>query len=247
VKRKSTLSILRETCRGVCVKRLTNGPGALQKRRYKLAFTLIELLIVIAIIVVLAGLILTMIGYVQKKEARARAETEIAAISAACESYKADNGIYPRDPTPNTATDKLNAKTDVDPTLSATNPSGATYPPASLVLYRALSGDTNLDRAVSATDQNFKIDGTTLSPPSTQLPKVYFTFKPNMLLPSGGTGTVTAIVDPFGNSYGYSTANQADPTKGYNPTFDLWSTTGIAPSPTPTPPATQQNLWIKNW
>ena len=31
-------------------------------------------------------------------------------------------------------------------------------------------------------------------------------FKPNMLLPAGGSGTVTAIADPFGNSYGYSTA-----------------------------------------
>ena len=34
-------------------------------------------------------------------------------------------------------------------------------------------------------------------------------FKPNMLLPAGGTGAVTAIADPFGNSYGYSTANSA--------------------------------------
>src|SRR4051794_22940225 len=71
------------------------------------AFTLIELIVVIAIIIVLAGLILSTMGYVQKKGARARAETEIAAMSAACESYKADNGIYPRDPTANTATDAL--------------------------------------------------------------------------------------------------------------------------------------------
>ena len=45
----------------------------------------------------LAGLVLSTVGYVQKKGARSRAETEIAAMSAACESYKADNGIYPRD------------------------------------------------------------------------------------------------------------------------------------------------------
>src|SRR5213078_3464989 len=61
------------------------------------AFTLIELLVVIAIIIILAGLILTTSGYVQRKGARARAETEIAAMSSALESYKADNGIYPRD------------------------------------------------------------------------------------------------------------------------------------------------------
>ena len=64
-----------------------------------LAFTILELLIVIAIIIVLAGLILATSGYVQKKGARSRTEAEIAAISAALENYKADNGIYPTDPT----------------------------------------------------------------------------------------------------------------------------------------------------
>ena len=54
----------------------------------------------------------------------------------------------------------------------------------------------------------------------------YIAFKPNMLLPDtiGPQTTVTAIRDPFGNSYGYSTANQAaipSTTTGYNPTFDL--------------------------
>src|SRR5437762_7632596 len=60
------------------------------------AFTIIELLVVIIIIMILAGLVLSISSYVQNKGARARAETEIAAISAALESYKADNGIYPQ-------------------------------------------------------------------------------------------------------------------------------------------------------
>ena len=59
------------------------------------AFTILELLIVISIIIVLAGLILATSGYVQNKGARSRTEAEIAAISAALENYKADNGIYP--------------------------------------------------------------------------------------------------------------------------------------------------------
>ena len=46
------------------------------------AFTLIELMVVIAIIAILAGLILSAAGYVQKKGARSRAEAEIAACSA---------------------------------------------------------------------------------------------------------------------------------------------------------------------
>jgi type II secretory pathway pseudopilin PulG len=52
--------------------------------------------VVIIIILILAGLILSISSYVQNKGARARAETEIAAMSAALESYKADNGIYPQ-------------------------------------------------------------------------------------------------------------------------------------------------------
>jgi len=59
------------------------------------AFTLIELLVVIAIIAILAGLILSTAGGIQKKAARSRAQSEIAAMSAALESYKADNGDYP--------------------------------------------------------------------------------------------------------------------------------------------------------
>ena len=59
------------------------------------AFTLIELLLVMAIIAILASLVLSTAGYVQKKGARSRTESEIAAVSAALESYKADNGDYP--------------------------------------------------------------------------------------------------------------------------------------------------------
>jgi len=218
------MSILRRRCRcsGGCPSRRTI--------RYNTAFSLIELLVVIGVIIILAGLILSTVSYVQKKGARSRAETEIAAISAACESYKADNGIYPRgnanlsNTTPYD-TDNLDARTNLDPTAAG-------YSAASLFLYEQLAGVTSGSR--SATPSG----------------KTYFTFKPNMLLPAPpSTLDITAIRDPFGNSYGYSTANQADPVtpKGYNPTFDLWSTAGTAPSPTPTPPAKQQDLWIKNW
>ena len=229
-----------ECCRGVCAKRLRDGLGARRSERGYNAFTLIELIVVVGVIIILTGLVLSTVGYARKKGARARAETEIAAMSAACESYKADNGAYPRDPTPNTATDALNARTMGNPTTTL-------YNTASLVLYRALSGDRNLDRAVTAADQNFNIDGTALSPPLTQLPKSYITFKPNMLSPAGGTGSVTAIADPFGNSYGYSTAYQNNSNTGYNPTYDLWSNGVPTPTPSSSPTPTPQDKWIKNW
>lgn len=193
------------------------------------AFTLVEMLTVMAVIAILAGLILSTVGYAQKKGASSRAEAEIAALSAACESYKADNGIYPQ----NTATDALNANNLVNPFHN--NPSA--YPSASLHLYKSLSGDSDANRSRNAGET------------------IYFPFKPNMLAPSSGTGTVTAINDPFGLSYGYSTAYKANlekttpanPSPGYNPTFDLWSTAGGTAKKSSETEDQYRLRWIKNW
>ena len=178
------------------------------------AFTLIELIVVLGLIIVLTGLVLSTVGYARKKGARARAETEIAAMSAACENYKADNSVYPTD---SSTTEQL------DPTANG-NPNNAAYSHASFYLYTKLSGDSTGNRSPTG--------------------KSYLVFKPNMLLPAGGIGPVTAIADPFGYSYGYSTRMAANGSGGYNPTFDLWSTAGLTNSP---PTAADQNQWIKNW
>src|SRR5438034_4383037 len=167
-------------CRGARVQRLTKG-------RYNVAFTLIELIVVITVIIMLTGLVLSTVGYAQKKGARARAETEIAAMSAALESYKADNGVYPRDNTTNQYTDTLDARQKTDATQTV-------YQNASLYLYNTLFGATNGSRNPDVGARS------------------YFTFKANQLSPSDQTQPVAFIRDPFGNSYGYSTANQADPT-----------------------------------
>jgi len=184
-------------------------------------FTIFELLIVIAIISTLAGLILATSGYVQTKGKRARAEAEIAAISAALENYKADNGIYPID-TANGTTNILDARTMF-------NPTAVQYSAASVFLYKELSGDPTGNRVPTG--------------------KSYLSFKPDMLLPKNRAQAVGAISDPFGYSYGYSTAYQANPSKGYNPTFDLWSTvgTGTGSTPAPSPVQTPQEKWIRNW
>ena len=193
--------------------RLTNCVRARSGQARYNAFTLIELILVVGIIIVLAGLVLSTAGYARKKGALARAETEIAALSAACENYKADNGVYPS----NTDTNNLDPRT-------AGNPNSPSYSLTSFYLYTKLSGDTIGNRTPTG--------------------KSYMQFKPNMLFPADQTQNVQYIQDPFGYSYGYSTSNQVDPTHGYNPTFDLWTTCTLTNSP---PSAADQNQWIKNW
>jgi general secretion pathway protein G len=172
-------------------------------------FTIVEILVVMAVILVLAGLVLATSSYVHNKGARSRAEAEITAMSAALENYKADNGAYPVDAS-------VDARTKLDPGQYAT---------ASLNLYEALSGDADNDANRSAEVQS------------------YFSFMPNQLYPSllnssGHARKVDYIKDPFGYSYGYSTAGQAGGATGYNPSFDLWSTAGST---------TSSAGWIKNW
>lgn len=65
-------------------------------RRHPSAFTLIELLAVITIIAILAGLVVGGMGYVNEKQAREKARVQIALISKALEEYKLDNGTYPQ-------------------------------------------------------------------------------------------------------------------------------------------------------
>lgn len=185
-------------------------------------FTIIELLVVISIIAVLAGLVLAGSSYANKKARAERARGEIQAISLALEAYKIDNGDYPRD----TATDAVNAKSGTGNTKAA-----------ALQLYMALSGDL---------DKDGKAGGSGDKDSSGELSKVYFEFKPNMLYPKPTPGgppvTIQYLADPYGAAYGYSTIGSSSANTGgnlgYNPTFDLWSTNDK--------PGDSQS-WIKNW
>ena len=207
-----------------------NCRGVRRGERHYNAFTLIELVVVVGLILVLTGLVLSTVGYARKKGARARAETEIAAMSAACESYKSDNAVYPRTSVTDTFTAVTN-RTPPDPQPTSYDPSVTAYSFTSFDLYARLSGNPSGDR-------------------TTFTQQTYFQFKPNMLLPPSGTGIVTGIRDPFGNSYGYSTAQAyymdnpaTNPNYGFNPTFDLWSTAGTSNAAD----AAYEQAWIKNW
>lgn len=64
-------------------------------------FTLIEILVVIGIIVILAGVLVPMIGRSMRQAKRTRTAADMQAIATALEAFKADHGDYPRVGYPN--------------------------------------------------------------------------------------------------------------------------------------------------
>ncbi len=168
------------------------------------AFTLIELLVVMAIIIILAGLVVATTGYVQEKGKRSRTEAEIAAISAALENYKADNGIYP---TETSTTETLN------PATAAPN----TYASASAFLYRSLAGDPNGDR-ISEEKSYFDFKPNMLIPtaPATPVTAIRDSFGNSYgystMRATGGTGGFNPTFDLWSTA-GTEGATAADQAK----------------------------------
>jgi prepilin-type N-terminal cleavage/methylation domain-containing protein len=103
--------------------------------REQSAFTLIELLAVITIIGILAGLTLGAAGAVRRHGATSTAKAEVAAFQAACDRYYADYNSYP------TTTNSM-----PDPS-SNYNPTNTTYITASQTLFTNLVGSATLSNA----------------------------------------------------------------------------------------------------
>jgi prepilin-type N-terminal cleavage/methylation domain-containing protein len=180
-------------------------------RRGRAAFTLIELMAVITIIVILAGIVVGGLGYVNEKQAREKAKVQIGLLSKALEEYKLDMGTYP--PTankPGTFTSK------------ATNTSAELY---IALFYEGYDYAKQGSPAVWT-----KRVGTVDVPKATRiyLPELDPTnSKQGWVDPVTGTPPAsTPIKDPWGNQYGYRTATDSDGTANadtQNPDFDLWS------------------------
>ena len=175
---------------------MKNNPSP--SRPWRSGFTLIELMAVITIIVILAGLVVGGMGFVSERQAKEKAKVQIALLSKALEEYKLDFGVYP--PT----ADKPN---------NYVAPAGTT---TSSVLFDYLYFDS--DRA-GGFDANQKIYLPELDPGTTQNPS-----KQGWTTGTASKGTI--ITDPWGNQYCYRSAIKADGTANggtQNPDFDLWS------------------------
>jgi prepilin-type N-terminal cleavage/methylation domain-containing protein len=207
------------------------------KRQAPRAFTLIEMVVVLFVILLLAALVVGVAILANRKAAENLAVAQMKELRIACESYKTDHGTYPQ----NSDTDHLDPRKHFDPL-------NAFYQDSSRYLYSCLSGDY---QPVAMPDGQPEQGSTR-----------YHDFKPAELAAQrGANGAITGvryIQDPFGYCYGYSTAgavaeaqyreqlqtnanaSRAADTAGYNPTFDLWSTGGKTTE-------TQTGAWVKNW
>lgn len=74
-----------------------HSPAGPARQRPLLAFTLIELLTVISIIAVVAGLVVGLAPVASGKMKEARVRSELAALVTTIESYKSRFGVYPPD------------------------------------------------------------------------------------------------------------------------------------------------------
>ena len=174
------------------------------QRNGKAAFTLIELMAVITIIVILAGLVVGGLGFVTERQAKEKARVQLALLSKALEDYKLDMGTYP-------------------PTSNKTGNLTASGTSTSAVLYQALFKD-GYDYTLNSTPPS--------SWDPKKATKIYLpdlnptTSKQGWVTAAKTVGANLKIVDPWGSEYCYRTAVDASGkpnAQTQNPDFDLWS------------------------
>jgi prepilin-type N-terminal cleavage/methylation domain-containing protein len=117
------------------IKTLRSSARFTETERSRAAFTLIELLAVITVIGILAGLTLGAAGAVRRHGATSTAKTEVAALQAACERYFADNNLYP------TTTNSMPSPS------SSFTPTNSIYTDTGQVLFASLLGSASLTSA----------------------------------------------------------------------------------------------------
>ena len=115
---------------------MTAKPYFESPRKFARAFSLIELLIVISLIALLAGMVLAAAGGIQNNMVKKRAVALLAEIEGGLDDYKIDHGTFP-----------LNEAENRD----------AAAKEGAAVLYRHLSGDYDTDGEFDHHDDDAKI------------------------------------------------------------------------------------------
>lgn len=186
------------------------------------AFTLIELMAVITIIIILAGLVVAGLGFVNERQAREKGRVQIALLGKGLESYKLDMGAYPVSRNNNSETNTAGNGNSSDCLYEALFYEGYDYnqkgSPANWDLATSIY-IADLDPKVSKQGWVATVQATASMPPT------------------------TTVMDPWSNEYRYRSAKNA--TGGtnsatINPDFDLWSA-GKDGRTSPSSPSAKEN------
>jgi type II secretion system protein G len=194
----------------------------------KAAFTLIELMAVITIIVILAGLVVGGLGYVNEKQARSKAQVQIALLSKAIEEYKLDMGTYPGPNNGAVAGTGATSQLYTELFYEGYDYSRQSTPPAT---WEKTVGGVKVPKAT-------KIYLPELDPRTSKMGWVNSTTAQT----PPATLTTPFIADPWGKEYKYRRGNNAQ-----NPDFDLWSSGKDGLTNTGTPNHAQNRDDIKNF
>lgn len=103
--------------------RFTTTDGRLSPAARRAAFSLIEMLVVIAVIGLLAALVIGGASHFRETAVRAKVQTELNQVATAIESYHKKYGFYPQDnatPSPNPALNPLFYELTATPLNGAT-------------------------------------------------------------------------------------------------------------------------------
>ena len=169
------------------------------------AFTLIELLAVMAIILALTGLGVATISGAKQRAALARAKSELALLAQALEDYKRHYGDYPQTGA------AAQASAAVTATIAATQ--------AQALLFNALTGvyaPTNFTARVTGPVfvdvSKFTVEGTLNTA----------TFAVPVGLPPTKVPVASSFLDPWGNRYLYYYKRATPPPAGGQPVTSTW-------------------------
>jgi prepilin-type N-terminal cleavage/methylation domain-containing protein len=185
--------------------------------RHQRGFSLMELLIVIAIIVILAALTMGGLGFMQRNQAVQKCRAQMGMLSTALEEYKLDFGVYP-----------------------VADDTGAPADQGSNVLFRALYWDSDNNGAAVGADPNQRIYLAELDPAST---KQGWSSNP---VASLNNTILDPWSSNYRYRSGTNATGQVNPNC-INPDFDLWSNgpDGQAGNSAGTDPTSRDN--ITNW
>jgi len=189
---------------------------------------MIELMVVVGIMVILAGMLIASLPGIQSRVNRNKVEALMAELESGLSKYQIEYGAFPQNP--------LTGDRDTDGIKGAG------------ILYKYLSGDYDLSGTIDAIEAAESENGVV---GEDQMEEV---FVPNLDIASNvdsktprstERGGEPQVMDSYGNPFRYlaEPPNISEKDRNtYNPTYDLWSITDTDPND-----EEEQARHITNW